>query len=376
MIGQPRHGRREIIGGWVVVATWVYTALILAVLVLIRRVGERWFPVIPLIFMPKWLLLLPVPALALAAGRSHHRRLWVLHGAIALLIVGPVMSISLPVGRLQSRNPVGLRLRIMTLNRGTDGIDANKLIELIEREHIQLICFQEGKSDPTLKRYWKRGWTRTDYIASRLPVVTESGPLRSDDDCPYPSWRTRMEWVRVRAGSGTEFSVASVHLDTVRHGLEMFTAGDLEGMKRHTAWRESEVNRMVATLSDRRRLPVLVGGDLNLPSDVPSFAPVRERFRVSFDQAGWGYGYTYPSRLPWIRIDHILASPEWSIVRCWVGPDLGSDHLPLIAEVVLSEPPPAVTRNNPATRMGSGTNDPVSRHGSTPRTPVRPTARR
>jgi hypothetical protein len=43
---------------------------------------------------------------------------------------------------------------------------------------------------------------------------------------------------------------------------------------------------VVATVSDRRRLPLLVGGDFNLPSDDPSFAPVRERFRVGFDQAG------------------------------------------------------------------------------------------
>jgi hypothetical protein len=57
--------------------------------------------------------------------------------------------------------------------------------------------------------------------------------------------------------------------------------------------------------------------------------------RFGYEDAGWGYGYTRPSRYPWFRIDHILASPEWVFTRCWVGPDLGSDHLPLIAEVVL-----------------------------------------
>jgi vancomycin resistance protein VanJ len=343
--GQTGIGRRS--GRWVVVATWFYAALVLATLALIWQVGERWWPATLLIFMPRWLLLPPILVLFLAAGQAQRRRLWVIQGAIALVIVGPLMALALPAERLRAHRPGGFRLRIMTLNRGTDGIDARRLIRLIEREHIQLICFQEGTSDPILREYWKRGWTRTNFIASRLPLVARQKSLPSGDgDCPSPTWRTRLESVHVRAESGAEFALASVHLDTARHGLEMLRAGDIAGLKRHAAWRGEELKRVVATLTEGRALPLLVGGDFNLPSDSPMFAPVRNRFRVGFDEAGWGYGYTYPSKLPWVRIDHILASPEWSILRCWVGPDLGSDHLPLIVEVVLSDPP-RTTRSHP-----------------------------
>ena len=79
-------------------------------------------------------------------------------------------------------------------------------------------------------------------------------------------------------------------------------------------------------------------GDFNLPPDSPMLAPLRRRFRDAFAEAGRGYGYTYPSRLPWVRIDHILAGRHWTIDRCRVGPDLGSDHRPLIAEAVLADP--------------------------------------
>src|SRR5207237_8966827 len=119
--------------------------------------------------------------------------------------------------------------------------------------------------------------------------------------------------------------------------LPMCAAAGVAGLERHSAWRGARRRRVGATPAADRSAPLLIGGDFNPPSDSPTFAPVRRRFRVGFDEAGRGYGYTYPSRLPWIRIDHILASPDWSIVRCWVGPDVGSDHLPVIAEVVLPE---------------------------------------
>ena len=62
-------------------------------------------------------------------------------------------------------------------------------------------------------------------------------------------------------------------------------------------------------------------------------------YRFAFEDAGWGYGYTRPADLPWFRIDHIVASPEWRVTECRVGPDFGSDHLPLIAELVLPAAP-------------------------------------
>jgi endonuclease/exonuclease/phosphatase (EEP) superfamily protein YafD len=42
----------------------------------------------------------------------------------------------------------------------------------------------------------------------------------------------------------------------------------------------------------------------------------------------------------WIRarIDHVLAGPGWYVRRTEIGYDLGSDHRPLIVDLVL---PPA-----------------------------------
>jgi vancomycin resistance protein VanJ len=80
---------------------------------------------------------------------------------------------------------------------------------------------------------------------------------------------------------------------------------------------------------------VLVAGDFNMPSDYGSMASFRSTYPSAYDQVGWGFGYTRPTALPWVRIDHVLGSRDWAFRRCWVGPDFGSDHLPLIAEAVL-----------------------------------------
>ncbi len=88
-------------------------------------------------------------------------------------------------------------------------------------------------------------------------------------------------------------------------------------------------------------MPVLVAGDFNGGPDASELATLRDsgQFQSAFDVAGLGWGYTRPSSLPWARIDHILASPGWTVTSCWVGPSFGSDHKSLIADVALPAKP-------------------------------------
>ena len=57
-------------------------------------------------------------------------------------------------------------------------------------------------------------------------------------------------------------------------------------------------------------------------------------FNNAFDERGTGFGYTAPCSMryrwfhdsPWVRIDHILADPTWTVRACAVGRGRGSDH--------------------------------------------------
>ena len=326
-------------GRWVAGASWAYAALVLAVLALMGWEGERWWPATVLLFLPRGVWLAPLVVLVPAAAGVRRWRLWPLQAAVALVVLGPVMGFSVPWERLRVGRSAGTRVRVMTFNHGTGPIDAEGLIRLVEREGIQLICFQEVEEtrDPRLEAYLARGWFRDSRrtIASRWPIVGEVDPgTLPSREGTY--WGVRLHRVRVRAPSGAEFLVAGVHMPTMMYAFRALAAGDVGRFRRHVAWRWEQVAYLRDRLDESGDLPILIGGDFNMPPDSPMLqALVAGRLRLGFEDAGWGYGYTRPGRLPWIRIDHLLATPDWAFDRCWVGPDLGSDHRPLIADVLL-----------------------------------------
>jgi vancomycin resistance protein VanJ len=330
---------------WLIGVSLAYAVLILVVLGLIQWWSDRWWPATLLLFMPRGLFLFPILILAAWAGWLGRRKFWAVHGAIALVVLIPLMGFSLPFGRLAAFRQPGSRLKVMTFNSGNQGINASRLRRLAETEKVDIICFQEGytgkpgegRPDPELEAYLSKFFHRNKErtIASRLPIVEELPPLE-DEDGEQSFWRARVERVRVRAPSGDEFIVASVHIPSMYYALGGVLAGDMRSLEHHTEWRAKRM-RMVATfLSEANDLPLLVGGDFNMPADSTMMLALRvPALRYGFNAAGWGFGYTRPSSFPWMRIDHILATSEFTFTRCWVGPDLGSDHLPLLAEVII-----------------------------------------
>ena len=84
--------------------------------------------------------------------------------------------------------------------------------------------------------------------------------------------------------------------------------------------------------------PQIIAGDMNLPPTARIYRKFWAGYWNAFSSAGLGFGYTEWPRMRvlrfGIRIDHILSGPNWRPCRCWVGPDVGSDHLPLIADLV------------------------------------------
>lgn len=75
-----------------------------------------------------------------------------------------------------------------------------------------------------------------------------------------------------------------------------------------------------------------------MPVDSTIYREFWQAYGNAFDRTGFGLGYTKQTvirgRSYGLRIDHILTGSGWQATRCWVGPDLGSDHLPMIADLV------------------------------------------
>ena len=84
--------------------------------------------------------------------------------------------------------------------------------------------------------------------------------------------------------------------------------------------------------------PLIVAGDFNTPPRGELYATLASRFTDAFAQAGWGFGNTYSSRWPVVRIDHVWFSSDVQAVRAWVPPVMASDHRPLMAVLSVNTP--------------------------------------
>jgi endonuclease/exonuclease/phosphatase (EEP) superfamily protein YafD len=106
-----------------------------------------------------------------------------------------------------------------------------------------------------------------------------------------------------------------------------------------------EMRDFVRSLSQAKDKPVIVAGDFNFSGSTLQARAVQSTgFRDAFVQAGTGRGTTWPVNgifryLPGIRLDHIFLSPALSCRSITTGTGLGSDHRPLVAEIVIRQAP-------------------------------------
>ncbi len=322
---------------------WAYARAILSVLALLRFAGT-WWPIHLLPFLAPGLVL-GLPALPLALAIFWTRR-WDLLGlwtATLGVIAGPILGLVVPWQRLTIPPPEDApRIRMMTWNRGPSPIDPTALLKFIDREDLDLICFQEGVETEALEQaLFDRGWSVHPgrLIFSRFPIV-EAFPAPNSRQFGYQIGTGQVHRLVVRLEDGTPLVVASCHTVSVRKALWALRGGEFQRVEDLLQTQRSNfrnaVLRLFHEIGDR---PLLIGGDFNLPPQNPLLISMRERTRNAFAQAGWGFGATWPASSPWVRIDHIWASRHWQVIRSWVGPDLGSDHRPVLAEFRLVRRP-------------------------------------
>lgn len=111
--------------------------------------------------------------------------------------------------------------------------------------------------------------------------------------------------------------------------------GSVRVMPRGGFWTDSR-DRNAQALADaiaaERSKRVLLLGDLNGTMDDRAFAGLTAQLTSAQEQAGDGFGFSYPADFPVVRIDQILVRGV-TADRSWVLPATGSDHRPVAAGV-------------------------------------------
>ena len=141
---------------------------------------------------------------------------------------------------------------------------------------------------------------------------------------------------------GTALTLVNVHFESPRSGLN---AARREGRDGVDEWRRNyedrlEQARLLARQFAAGPRPLVIAGDLNAPEASPVVrALLATGLRDAFSAAGRGYGYSYGQALrvgfSFLRIDHILVSPEIGVADSTVGGGAASEHRPVIADLWL-----------------------------------------
>ena len=85
--------------------------------------------------------------------------------------------------------------------------------------------------------------------------------------------------------------------------------------------------------------PLIVAGDLNATPWSTALQPLNDVLTSSLDGFGWQATYPAGAGPLMVPIDHLFHNEYLTTVDRRVGPDLGSDHLPIIVTLALPDEP-------------------------------------
>lgn len=92
---------------------------------------------------------------------------------------------------------------------------------------------------------------------------------------------------------------------------------------------------LIGQFVGQQPLPAIVAGDLNLTNYSPYFGDLLQTGGLRDSRQGFGVQASWAPRLPLLDLplDHFLTMRHWHVANRRVGPHLGSDHRPVIADL-------------------------------------------
>ncbi|HEY2732967.1 MAG TPA: endonuclease/exonuclease/phosphatase family protein [Polyangiales bacterium] len=304
-----------------------------------RTVSDHWWVSALAMYMPPILFAIPIGALSLALlslGRG--RWLWT-QVVAAVLLVFPLMGFVPPSTHGRASGP---RLRIMSYNVHVCAAGFDALAARIEASKADVVLLQEicGGAEPFVERL-RRNYplVRTD---GQFLLASRYRSIETPMSVPFSPKDARAGFVRyVLDTSIGRLSVYSLHpispralFDALRRvRVRAIELGALDGVAQaNAALREQQLMAATAAAAiDPNR--VVLAGDTNLPGVSPTLTRDFARYQDGFAAIGWGFGYTFPSRHPFLRLDRMFAGRGLHFTDFSIGCGIDSDHRCVIGEL-------------------------------------------
>jgi endonuclease/exonuclease/phosphatase (EEP) superfamily protein YafD len=327
---------------------WCSLVALVAVWFSISVLGDRLWWTVMLLFGPRWLMVAPwlgmIPWLLADARRAILPTL----AGLAIAVFG-IMGFHLGLHRASESS--GIPLRVLELNAdGAHGVEhASDIIAEIRRNDPAIVVIVECEPNLASALHAMAGYTSRTSEYRGVCLFSHDSILEWNQRDQQDLWRQSGAGYIVRAIVRTAAGpvrVGLVHLATPRQALDAYF--DLSELPRqgpntranmHLRDEESALARQWILAGPD--YPTIVAGDFNLTPESAIYKRYWGDLRNAFGRAGFGTGYTKHTRHWGARIDQILTSDDIGAHASFTGKDVGSDHLPLIADLVL----PALPRS-------------------------------
>ncbi|QCX76147.1 Endonuclease/Exonuclease/phosphatase family protein [Streptomyces sp. YIM 121038] len=239
--------------------------------------------------------------------------------ACAAVALTALVWCSLFAGTVLDKSSGGGDLSVVSHNVHDGNPDPRRTARDLAASGADVIALQEltSRTAPVYERTLASAYP---YHAVRESVgLWSKRPLRAAEPLAIMPW-TRALRATVDTPKGP-LAVYVAHLASIRvHPSSGFATE-----------KRNEAGARLAGFVREERLPrVVVVGDLNGTTDDRALRPLTSRLRSAQEEAGQGFGFSWPAAFPVVRLDQILARGV-TPVSAWTLPRTGSDHLPVAA---------------------------------------------
>ena len=334
----------------IVFVAYAYPVALLGAILLMRYGGVRFWQAELALYLPRLGFALPLPFLVVLLLALRRRRALWSQLLAAWLVLFPLMGLTLP-GWPSSPDDPTKTLRVLSYNGnflygGADAIAAQILALAPDIAVLQQTFGSDELRAKLAARYSAFAGDGEFFIASRYPVRSQWRPasfhygdrLRTARSIRY---ELDTNLGRIALHSFHPISPSDQILQVRNGGLRrailsgaLFSLAPRPETEHDTGLRRRQV-AAVARLAERETLPVILAGDTNLPKLSGSLTELAQ-FQDGFAEAGSGFGYTFPTRFPWMRIDRIFASEQLRFLDFEVGAMRASDHHCVVATLELA----------------------------------------
>jgi vancomycin resistance protein VanJ len=330
-------------GCWVLAlrgVSWAYLGGLVVLWAWTRGVAEESSEAIALLYAPQAVYGAPLLLLVPWSALRREPAALVAQGLALGVLLGPLMGLCLPLASGWISHPHAPRLRVMTYNIHVARLGRDWIRGEVRAARPDLLLLDEAYNEHRDEPLYD--WLAQDlpgysvyqrseyYLASRYPLV---GPHL------VMSQTRTSHWVEaeVEAPFG-RFPVVGLHLAKDRVFAPVWSLlyrrapGEEEAGFADARAREAAVKEILRAHPPSAG-PLLLMGDFNTPPAGRIYGALAADLQDAYAEAGCGWGYTFPARLPLVRIDYLFARRPWQPARAWVGGRRGSHHRALVADL-------------------------------------------